>query len=146
MSGIVIDLRTRAAVQPHTETVTEWWDHPAWCLGDCCGGETVHFANGFTSTTGRLHRRALYATAALHDGIERPVAVEVIVERADYIGEVGPTDVILCVEDGGARLNRDQRVALARALIAANDLATDEPPAVAVPPFGGGRASNGQVA
>jgi hypothetical protein len=100
---------------------------PAWC-DTCLGGraETIPASDGRpaqTIVTSRLHERVLADMTVDHGDLYRQrVAVRVLLDRCDDVGEpVEPTRIVLA-SDGPAALTSGEARALAAALLAAADL------------------------
>ena len=127
---------------PYEITPTEpFWTCPAWCAGDCYGGNTYVFDGKLPGVTDcRLHEATVYETKAVDTVDAAYVQVRVFLERCDSDEDAAPfpADVVLKFtgEEGepfGVRLTRAQRRDLAAALLKADDLDdTPDAPVLAV--------------
>jgi hypothetical protein len=129
MTAAVIDLFTRReplrACLPELIPTAPWWTCPNWCPGDCAGGAVFAAPGGRAAYDCRLHERVIYATEASDLINDRPVAVQVRLERADAAKDARPepTDVVLKIgAESLVRLTRQQRRQLIEALTAADAL------------------------
>jgi hypothetical protein len=70
---------------------------PAWCRGDCVGGEMEHIAEGLDVPTDRLHERTL-AEMVVSDGDSNReqdrIKVRLFVERLDSVEEDAPAPMV----------------------------------------------------
>lgn len=90
--GEMAVLRSRTAPAEGEAATSNWWTCPAWCSGNCTGGEFERLADGSSAFSGRLHEEILVdVTCADH----RAVRVRVIAERCDNQGESVPAELVM---------------------------------------------------
>ncbi len=105
-------------MSPAVATGDRWWTCPAWCAGDCYGGDTYRFDGCRPYTTSRVHETVRYAAVGSSgDGDGSPVDVTVRTVRYDDIRDgVGVDETTLTVGDTSVEVTADMATALAAVL------------------------------